>query len=123
MSDPLSQLRDFTISKKQISLEGNHIVFGATRFARNAPTAYKNKGGFYPVDALWFLLQNAEAKPSEYITACKAQDIAAVSIVDKKAALAYLRGQVETSPSVDYATAVIAQVTRGEGRGWSRRLG
>ena len=112
--DPLSLLREYTIGKRPITLDGNHVVFGATRYARNAPTAYRTtvstiRGGFYTVDALWFLLQNAEAKHSDYIKHCTAQDFVAVSLPDKKPVLAYLRGQVESSTAVDYATAVVVQ--------------
>ena len=115
--DPLTLLREHTVAGQPVTLEGDHILFGVTRFARTAPTAYRASvasiaGGFYPVDALWFLLQNADAKQGEYVKTCKAQGIAAVSLVDKKGVLQYLRGEVESTRAIDWAGAPVVQARR-----------
>ena len=40
LSDPLTLLRDYTMAKTPITLEGDHIVFGSKlRFARGAAVA------------------------------------------------------------------------------------
>ena len=41
LSDPLTLLREFTTAKRKVVIDGEHIVFGKTRFAKDAPTAYK----------------------------------------------------------------------------------
>ena len=111
--DPLTLLREHTVEKKEVRLEGDHIVFDNTRFARKAPTAYGIRaGGFYAVDALWFLLQHADTRPGEYIKACTAQGIMPVSLPDKKPVLQYLRGKVETQPAIDWAGAPTVQARR-----------
>ena len=60
LADPLTLLRDFTVEKKSITRDGDHIVFGRTRFLRSAPTAYRQSGGakdFYTIDSVWSLLE------------------------------------------------------------------
>ena len=56
LTDPLTLLRDYTMQKKPIRLEGDVVVFGRTRFPRAAKTAYKNTGAadgtFYQIDSL-----------------------------------------------------------------------
>ena len=34
LTDPLTLMREFVMAKKPITLEGDHVVFGRTRFAR-----------------------------------------------------------------------------------------
>ena len=54
LSDPLTLLRRFTMTKQPVKLVGDYLVFGRVRFPRAAPTAYRasTKGKpFYPVDA------------------------------------------------------------------------
>ena len=106
LSDPLTLLREFTIAKRPIELQGEHIVFGTTRFARSAPTAYRERGGagnYYTTDSLWFLLENVNEKHGPYVQKCGQQNIPPVSLPDKKLLLQYLKGEVTESSSVDYA--------------------
>ena len=106
LSDPLTLLRDFTVAKRPIELQGEHIVFGSTRFARSAPTAYREKGGagdYYATDALWFLLENSSLGHGAYVQKCGQQGVKVVSLADRKRLLQYLQGEVAESSAVDYA--------------------
>ena len=40
LTDPLTLMREYTMAKKPITLDGDHIVFGRTRFPRKAKTAF-----------------------------------------------------------------------------------
>ncbi len=104
ISDPLTLLRKFTMGKEPVTLEGEHIVLGDTRFEASAKTAYKmgGKGEYYSLHSLWFLLQN-EAKPvAEYVRDCGQAGIIPVSVIDRRALLRYLRGEESTSRNIDY---------------------
>ena len=61
LTDPLTLLRDYTMQKKPITLEGDVVVFGRRALPRAAKTAYKNTGAadgtFYQIDSLWSILQ------------------------------------------------------------------
>ena len=41
LSDPLTLLRRFTMTKQPVKLVGDYLVFGRVRFSRAAPTAYR----------------------------------------------------------------------------------
>jgi len=72
ISDPLTLLRDFTTSGRNVQLLENHIVFGSTRFERSAPSAYREarkKGSYYPIDALCFFLQVVPSPLSKFCAA------------------------------------------------------
>ena len=109
LSDPLTLLREFTVEKKPILLEGDHIVFGKTRFDRKAPTAYRagSAGEYYPIDSLWAILQKDPSQPNvtagEYVAFCGSQAIKPVGITDRKKLVEYLTGKLAESKSVDYS--------------------
>ena len=66
--EPLNLLREFTSAKRPITLKDDNLVFDKTAFARKTLTAYRSgltgTGEFYPLDSLWFLLQQATARAS-----------------------------------------------------------
>ena len=107
ISDPLTLLREFTIAKKAITLEGDHIVFGRTRFPRGAATAYRAGSGkkdYYSIDSVWGLLEKGGDKAAEYAKWCGAQGITVIAFLDRKNLLSYLRGEGDgSSANVDYA--------------------
>ena len=110
LSDPLTLLRRFTMTKQPVKLVGDYLVFGRVRFPRAAPTAYRAsaKGKpFYPVDALWFLLQKQSLKPGEYLRECTSNQMMPVSRPDQRALLAYLNGTADSSPAIDMTGATI----------------
>ena len=90
LSDPLTLLRRFTMTKQPVKLVGDYLVVGRVRFSRAAPTAYRWTDcvdaryavgkPFYPVDALWFLLQKQSLKPGEYLRECTSNQMMPVSL-------------------------------------------
>lgn len=111
--EPLNLLREFTSAKRPVTLKDDNLVFDKTAFARKTLTAYRSGlsgvGEFYPLDSLWFLLQQATVAHGPYVAECGKQGIKAVSLPDKKALLAFLQGKTDTSPSIDFANAPAAQ--------------
>ena len=69
--EPLNLLREFTSAKRPITLKDDNLVFDKTAFARKTLTAYRSgltgTGEFYPLDSLWFLLQQATAPHGQYV--------------------------------------------------------
>ena len=111
--EPLNLLREFTSAKRPVTLKDDNLVFDKTAFARKTLTAYRSgltgTGEFYPLDSLWFLLQQATAPHGQYVAECGKQGIKAVSLPDKRALLAFLQGKTDSSPSIDFANAPAAQ--------------
>lgn len=99
MADPLHLLRTWTINKKPVIFENDNFRFDNITFPRNVVTNFrtnKGEGEPYTLDALWFMLQNAELKYSpDYLNECKKFDFPRVSLVDKKALISYLRGETD----------------------------
>ena len=105
LSDPLTLLREHTINKKPITLTADHVVFGTTRFARSALTAYRERNGageYYPTASLAFLLQNRADSHPVFVRKCGQENIKAVTFTDRRQLLQYLDGQLETCAAVDY---------------------
>ena len=97
LSDPLTLLREFTTAKRKVVIDGEHIVFGKTRFAKDAPTAYKSSTGeFYPVNWLLCLAQQEEpVNAGLYVKATTAAGVKPVAFLDRKKVLDYLHGRAE----------------------------
>lgn len=116
-SDPLSLLRESTISNKSVSLldesgetvtnisDAKNIQFNKdTTFPRDAPTNFKKTNAAdnetYTLETLIFLVQNAQLDNSAYFKECRTRGIEHVSIVDRRKILDYLTGKVDQSPNV-----------------------
>jgi hypothetical protein len=118
LSDPLTLLREFTMGKKPITLEGEYVVFGDVRFERTAKTAYRQGGGaesgeYYQIDALWALLQMGD-KTADYVKFCGDNRIKTTHITDRRTLLKYLRGEVADAKNIDYSKYEGVQATRVE---------
>ena len=104
LTDPLTLLRDYTMQKKPITLEGDVVVFGRTRFPRAAKTAYKNTGAadgtFYQIDSLWSILQGKSA--GQYAVFCGQNRIPPVHLKDRKKLLEYMQGAEPDDGAIDY---------------------
>ncbi|KAG0026982.1 accessory factor associated with RNA polymerase II [Podila clonocystis] len=118
--DPLSLLRDFTISKKPITLisstgnlateltDASDVVFADDKqtftFPRTTPTAYRrgNSDETYTLETLLFLLQRANQSVAEYSLEGAQKGIPIVSILDKRLVLDYLTGVTATSANIVY---------------------
>ncbi|KAI8083191.1 RNA pol II accessory factor, Cdc73 family-domain-containing protein [Gilbertella persicaria] len=120
-ADPLSLLRDSTISNKPVVLlngagetvtnisEAKTIKFSDnTTFPRDVPTNFKKTNAAetdtYTLETLIFLVQNAKLDNSAYFKECRTRGIEHVSIVDKRKILDYLTGKVDQSPNVSLST-------------------
>jgi parafibromin len=124
-ADPLSLLRESTISNKNVVLlnatsetvtnisDAKTIKFNnddATTFARDTPTNFKktnagNENDTYTLETLIFLVQNAQLDNSAYFKECRVRQIEHVSIVDRRKILDYLTGKVDQSPNVSQVSA------------------
>jgi parafibromin len=119
-NDPLSLLREFTISKKPITLvaangtlvteltEATDVVFAddkqTFKFPRNTPTNYRRGASdeTYTLETLLFLLQRAHLSVAEYSLEGAQKGIQIVSILDKRLVLDYLTGVTATSANIIY---------------------
>lgn len=117
-TDPLSLLREFTISKKPITLvsssgtlvteltDAAEVVFAddkqTFRFPRNTPTNYRRGASdeTYTLETLLFLLQRAHQSVAEYSLEGAQKGIQIVSILDKRLVLDYLTGVTATSGNI-----------------------
>jgi len=100
MADPLQLLREFTVNKRPVVLDGDCLVFDGVRLARDTQTSFrslKGQGPHYTLDACWFFLQHAETRFAEYLVECSKHRFPKVSLVDKKELLAYLTGKIDSS--------------------------
>ncbi len=87
MADPLSLLREFTISKKPVILENDIFKFESATYPRSVVTTFRSKRGEgppYSLDAVWFMLQHADKKYTEYLAECRKYKFPSVSLIDKK---------------------------------------
>ncbi|KAF9582829.1 accessory factor associated with RNA polymerase II, partial [Lunasporangiospora selenospora] len=126
-NDPLSLLREFTISKKPITLvsangtlvteltEAADVVFAddkqTFKFPRNTPTNYRRGASdeTYTLETLLFLLQRANQSVAEYSLEGAQKGIPIVSILDKRLVLDYLTGVTATSANIVYQTSDAAK--------------
>lgn len=125
-ADPLSLLRESTISNKSVILlnANNEVVTNiedaksikfdneeGTTFPRDTPTNFKktqatNTGAdTYTLETLIFLVQNSQLDNSAYFKECRVRGIEHVSIVDRRKILDYLTGKVDQSPNVTQPSA------------------
>lgn len=103
MADPLQLLREFTITKRPVVLEGDDLVFDDVRLPRNTETSFrslKGAGAHYTLDACWFMLQHEDTKFPAYIAECSKLRFPKVSLVDKKELISYLTGRIDSSPFI-----------------------
>lgn len=120
--DPLSLLRESTISNKPVILlnaanepvtsisDAKSIKFNDEAiFPRDTPTNFKkttaSDSETYTLETLIFLVQNAHLDNSAYFKECRTRQIEHVSIVDRRKILDYLTGKVDQSPNVSQTSA------------------
>jgi hypothetical protein len=102
--DPLYVLRDHVVNNKPVHPEGNDIVFqNNVRFPKSTQTIFKNRltKEHFTLEALFFAYQHADSAPSAYMAACYKSGLKFVSLVDNQDLQAFLRGQIDSSPSID----------------------
>ncbi|KAL5289688.1 CDC73 family protein [Megaselia abdita] len=109
MADPLSFLRQYNISKKEIIERDNQIIFGEFSWNRNVKTNYLKYGSgkkgapreYYTLECLLYLLKNITLQHSVYVRQCAAEEIPAVNRPDRKELLAFLNGESNICGSID----------------------
>lgn len=87
MSDPLTLLREFTIKNKPVGFENDTFTFGSISFPRTVETNFRSlrgEGAAYTLDAVWFMLQNADKTYKDYLADCTNLKFPRVSLIDKK---------------------------------------
>eukprot|EP01135_Chromosphaera_perkinsii_P005284 Nk52_evm3s332 gene=Nk52_evmTU3s332 len=118
MADPLVLLRDYTLRGLAVNVQGDNIVFGGEYEAqKSAGTNYrKATGGFYSLEAIFFLCKNANLPHSKYIVKAKNEGIPAVTLVDRKDLLSYLKGEKERPRNIDESQFVQPAVRLTQGK-------
>jgi hypothetical protein len=114
MADALQLLREFTISKRPVVLEGDVLVFGDVRLPRSTETSFrslKGAGAHYTLEACWFMLQHEDTKFPEYLVECSKHRFPKVSLVDKKELVSYLTGKIDSSPYISLISPALITTT------------
>lgn len=109
MADPLSLLRQYNVSKKDIIEKNDYICFGESCWPKNVKTNYLSYGSsrdgpnkdYYTLECLYFFLRNKEMQHPAYVRQAAAQGVPVVRRPDRKDLLAYLTGESATSQSID----------------------
>lgn len=109
MADPLSQLRQFFINHREIKEHNGYIIFGDHGWPKNVNTNYqiyssdddKSKKEYYTLECLLYFLRNMDVAHHHYVRQGGLDNIPVVHRPDRKNLLAFLKGDVQTSPSID----------------------
>ncbi|GAB5590812.1 accessory factor associated with RNA polymerase II [Umbelopsis nana] len=114
-ASPLALLRECIRNNRSVELKDSNnqvvrsvadaqvIVLGDVSLPRTTATNFKKSSSqseFYTLDTLIFLYLNSELDNSTYIRECRDKSIDNVAIIDRRKALDYLTGKVETVPNV-----------------------
>ncbi|OQV25583.1 Parafibromin [Hypsibius exemplaris] len=111
MADPLSMLRDFNITKREIVERDDLIIFGDIAFKKSANTNYlvyglneqsENKD-YYTLGCLAYFLKTQKTHPThpQYVRAATSEHIPVVSRPDRAQLEQYLKGEITTSDRID----------------------
>lgn len=110
MADPLSLLRQFNVSKREIIERDGQIIFGEFSWPQNVKTNYLMWGSgkdeqtpkeYYTLECLLFILKNISLSHPVYVRQAAADNIRPVRRPDRKGLLAYLNGETSSSSSID----------------------
>ncbi|POM60205.1 Parafibromin-like protein [Phytophthora palmivora] len=104
----LRALREHLIAGKPVAVEDEDLVFRdasggeVRRLPKHTATAYHSKklDKSYDLLAVFTCFQHAGLSFSDYVLKCREDKAAMVSTVDKKELVAYLKGDIETSPQI-----------------------
>lgn len=106
MSDPLSLVRQATMSGNAVKYIDHHYIFGNSKYHESIKTCFKRtlKGTedfFYSLRDVIFFLENADTGVGEYRRMCVEMRTTAVVEHDKKTLKEYLTGVIDTCPQLD----------------------
>ncbi|XP_061718418.1 parafibromin-like [Cydia pomonella] len=109
--DPLSLLRQYITSKKEIVERRNLIYFGEFSWSKDVKTNYlmwrpsrdprKGIKEYYTLESLLHFLKNIHLGHAVYVRQAAVENIPAVRRPDRKKLLAYLIGETSTCASID----------------------
>ncbi|KYR01467.1 RNA polymerase II complex component [Tieghemostelium lacteum] len=102
MADPLTLLKNSILSNQPVVIDGDDFVFGKQRFAKDTPTNFQSSstGYFLRLHAVYLCHLHKDLSRGPYILAATKAGSMPVALIDKKELLAYLYGEIETSPRV-----------------------
>ena len=111
MADCLELLREHTIKGYDIQIDGDEIVLTGskggsegtqTRFKKTQETKYQSKTNkkVYDLYAVYMCLKHSDLTFRDYMKICRAEKVTMVSTVDKKDLVAYVRGEIDTTPQL-----------------------
>ena len=109
MADPLSQLRQFHINRREIKEHGDYIIFGDHGWPKTVNTNYlvykteedKGKKEYYTLECLLYFLKNMDVAHHHYVRQAGCAKKPVVHRPDRKDLLAYLKGEQQTAASID----------------------
>jgi len=109
MADPLSQLRQFHINRREIKEHNDYIIFGDHGWPKSVHTNYQiyssaddsNKKDYYTLECLLYFLKNKQLAHHLYVRQAGREEIPVVHRPDRKSLLAFLEGEVQTAPAID----------------------
>ncbi|TDH70009.1 hypothetical protein CCR75_006773 [Bremia lactucae] len=104
----LRALRAHLIAGKAVEVEGEDLVFRNVsglelyRLPKHTATAYHSKklDKSYDLLAVHTCFKHADLSFSDYVLKCREEKAAMVSTVDKKELVAYLKGDIDSSPQI-----------------------
>jgi len=109
MADPLSLLRTYNTQRKTIIERDGQVIFGEFSWPKTVKSNYIQWGtgkdgtpkDYYTLECLLYLLKNITLQHPVYVRQAASEDIPIVRRPDRKDLLAYLKGEIATSASID----------------------
>ena len=109
MADPLSLLRTYNTQRKTIIERDGQVIFGEFSWPKTVKSNYIQWGtgkdgtpkDYYTLECLLYLLNNITLQHPVYVRQAASEDIPIVRRPDRKDLLAYLKGEIATSASID----------------------
>ncbi|KUF91152.1 hypothetical protein AM588_10002954 [Phytophthora nicotianae] len=106
--EALRMLRAHLIAGKPVEVEGEDLFFRDAsgselrRLPKHTPTAYHSKklDKSYDLLAVHTCFKHADLSFSDYVLKCREDKAAMVSTVDKKELVAFLKGDIDSSPQI-----------------------
>ncbi|CAN8073803.1 unnamed protein product [Agarophyton chilense] len=102
---PLAELRRAIIEGETIAMDENHIIISSNiRLDKQTPTEFhsmRGRGNPYELATLYLQYTHHDKPYNDYYNACNKAKTGHVLPVDKKDVVAYLRGEIATSPNIE----------------------
>lgn len=127
MADPLSQLRQFHVNKREIKEINGFIIFGENGWPKNVKTNYqicqsKTNKEYYTLECLLYFLKNQGLSHHFYVKKAAQDNVPAVHRPDRKDLLSYLTGENNTSQNIDRNAPIPASTSIQQESGDNRSM-